>query len=107
MDGRTNHVFCDVDGTLLIWPTLPGSPRPGETPRVNTALVEALRAWQARTGGQLVIWSGGGAKHAEMARELCGLFAICLAKPEVMIDDAEPALLMKKLRAIKPEKFKG
>lgn len=104
MQGRwvTNHVFCDVDGTLLLWPTVPGSPQPGETPTVNVELVEALRAWKRESGGTIVLWSRGGTAHADMARALCAIEAVCIAKPDLMIDDADPMLLKKKLLLVKP-----
>lgn len=105
--GLTNHVFVDVDGTLLIWPTRAGSPGPGEVPKVNQPLVDQLKAWKVKTGGTLVIWTRGGTAHAEMARKLCGLDAICVAKPEVTIDDADAPLLAKKLRIVKPHEFKA
>ena len=101
----TNTIFCDVDGTLLIWPTLAGSPKAGETPTINQRLVNALLAWQQKSGGQLVIWSRTGLDHARMCARLVGLDAICLAKPDMMIDDADAALLVKKFRVVKPEQF--
>lgn len=82
--GETNHLYVDVDGTLLIWPTNPGSPRPGEQPRINVELVECIKRWQSVSGGQLVIWSMGGVKHCEMAAELCGFIGVCIAKPDLI-----------------------
>ena len=102
----TNCVFCDVDGTLLFWPTIPGSPQPGETPKVNTALVDELLRWQRTSGGQLVVWSRGGREHAIRAAELCGLQAVCLAKPDVMVDDADPMRFRKKQLVVTPDTFK-
>lgn len=103
--GETNHIYVDVDGTLLIWPTVPGSPRPGETPRVNKQLVRRLKDYQARYGAQLVIWTMGGTKHAEMARERCGLDgAICIAKPDLAVDDAGDGF-KKKLPVVLPADF--
>lgn len=99
------YIYCDVDGTLLMWPTTPGSPKPGETPTINQPLVDALRAWQAKSGGRLVIWSRTGQAHAEMAGKLIGLDALCLAKPDLMIDDADPFMLKKKLLVVKPGQF--
>lgn len=105
--GETNHLFVDVDGTLLIWPKTPGSAegvvrtnaiaaRAGEPhdtailPKVNKRLVEQLRAWHA-AGGVIVIWTLGGKAWAEMARDFCGLQGlervICMAKPDLAIDD--------------------
>lgn len=102
--GETDHVFVDVDGTLLIWPTNPGAPRPGEVPTVNTRLVAMLKEAQRR-GLKVVIWTMGGQAHAEMARRLCGLEgAICIPKPDIVIDDA-PDFFKKKLPAVKPEFF--
>lgn len=99
--GETNHVFVDVDGTLLIWPTRAGSPLPGETPMVNLPLVAALRRWAA-AGGRIVIWTMGGLAHAEMARQLCGLDAICIPKPDLVVDDGP---LLKKFPVATPTGF--
>lgn len=102
--GETNHVFVDVDGTLLIWPTTPGSPRPGETPAVNADLVRRLKSWQAR-GMRIVIWTMGGVQHAELARDLCGLAgALCIAKPDIAIDDAGDGF-KRKLPVVLPAEF--
>jgi hypothetical protein len=102
--GETGHVFVDVDGTLLIWPTRPGSPRPGETPSVNRPLVDALKRWTA-TGGRVVIWTMGGIAHAEMARELCALdAAVCMAKPDIVVDDGD---VLRKMPFASPAAFVG
>ena len=88
--GETNHLYCDVDGTLLIWPTKPGAPQPGEIPKVNAELVANVKAWHKDSGGVLVIWSMGGPAHAVMARDLCEFGVervICIGKPDLAIDD--------------------
>lgn len=102
---ETNHVFCDVDGTLLIWPTKPGSPRPGEVPQVNRRLVTEIKRWQQRSNGILVIWSRRGLEHARMAMNLCGLDAVCVAKPDIMIDDADPMTFRKATLLCTPQQF--
>lgn len=103
--GETNHVYVDVDGTLLIWPTRPGAPQPGETPRVNSALVDCLKSWQRSSGGRIVVWTMGGCAHAEMAADLCGLESVtCIAKPDLVIDDG-PEFFKRKLPVQSPEEF--
>lgn len=123
--GETNHVFVDVDGTLLVWPTKPGSPHSLELeaarrfargeplsalqaarlPRVNAELVRALKLWQEQTGGTIVIWTMGGRAHAELARTLCWLDgAVCIAKPDLAVDDAGEAF-RKKLPVCLPGDF--
>jgi hypothetical protein len=95
-----------VDGTLLMWPTKAGAPRPGETPTVSTRLADELRRWQKESGGQLVIWTKGGTAHAEMAARLAGIKgAICIAKPDCFIDDASPEKLMRRFSYCSPSSF--
>lgn len=106
--GETNHLFVDVDGTLLVWgaPGRPGAPTssqrhnalaalsgdfhdPELMPTRNERLVEQVKAWH-RSGGTLVIWSMGGPAHADMARRLCGFGeerVLCIGKPDLAIDD--------------------
>lgn len=92
---RYDVLYVDVDGTLLRWPGLkpgrvprPGEPGHGARPTVNAELVAALKEWH-RAGRTLVVWSHGGAEHARMAANLCGLSpAACLPKPRAAIDDA-------------------
>lgn len=117
--GVNDWVYVDVDGTLLLWPTDPGSPLPREVeaarrkayglnlapgteaylPRVNTTLVNELLRWAAKRKGVVAIWSMGGAEHATLARKLCGLdnfsWVICLAKPDMMVDDGARHLMAK------------
>lgn len=104
--GETNHLYVDVDGTLLIWPTVAGSPRSGETPKVNEALVDCIKRWLKVSKGRLVIWSMGGPEHAELAATLCGFdTCICIAKPDLVIDDAAHKLFMPKFPGMLPEAF--
>lgn len=106
-DRATGTIFVDVDGTLLLWPTVAGAPRPGEVPTVNQPLVDAIKRWlYADTARRLVIWTMGGTEHAVMAATICGLpMAICLAKPEFIIDDADAKLFHKKHFATHPDAF--
>lgn len=90
-------VFVDVDGTLLLWPgDKPGRPpRPGDTghgeePTVNEAVVARVRELHAQ-GYQIVLWSSGGAFHAQDASRRCDIRPLVhahVAKPSVIIDDA-------------------
>lgn len=86
-------IYCDVDGTLLIWPNVAGRPGRGaddivnEEPKINVGLVQRLKAWKKETGGTIIIWTGGGKEHAEYARRLTGLDAVCLSKPKYVVDD--------------------
>ena len=105
-----SSICVDVDGTLLIWPTVPGSPRPGETPKVNAALVAALRRWkQANPSRVLVVWTMGGAEHARMAVKVAGIGDLCnfaMAKPVAFIDDAPADLLKRKrVNVVHPDAF--
>jgi hypothetical protein len=138
--GITDHVFVDVDGTLLVWPTKPGGASAGEVeaayrnvnalssrspalviaedrhlvPRVNWDLVEELEAWAARRNGTIVIWTMGGTSHAELAMRCCdwdrGEDAFpkvrCIAKPDVMVDDAKHEKWTARHRVIQPHEFK-
>lgn len=91
---KYESVYVDVDGTLLLWPgRSPGAvPRPaeaghGEPPAVNEPLVDVVKKWH-RDGRTPVVWSQGGAKHARMAADLCGLApGACLRKPAAVVDD--------------------
>ena len=91
---RYDSIFCDVDGTLLIWSgphpgrvPRPGEAHHGEPPMVNTPLVESLRLWQ-EPGRYLAIWTRGGADKAREAAERCGLVADAyLLKPRLAIDN--------------------
>lgn len=101
-------LYVDVDGTLLLWPgdrpgRVPrrGEPHYGEPPAVNTSLVTELKRWH-QPPRTLVIWSHGGAAHAAMAANLCGLSpAACLPKPSCAIDDASEKRL-KQFGVVKP-----
>lgn len=96
---ETDHVYVDVDGTLLSEPNEHG------VYGVNWRLVAKLKKWMA-AGGKVVIWTMGGVHHAEMARGLCGLEgAICVAKPDLMIDDASAKFFWKKHRIVLPDEF--
>lgn len=107
--GETNHLFVDVDGTLLMWPApgRPGAPTDEQRhrliaallagvkewdgmPTINRRLVESVKAWHAASGGTLVIWSMGGTPHAIAARDICDFGServLCIAKPDLAIDD--------------------
>ena len=92
-----NSVFVDVDGCLLIWPgkkrgRIPrkGEPGYGESPTPNLQVIEMIKKHKAK-GRYIVVWSRGGARHARMAVEHCGLgdvVDLCLAKPRTVIDDS-------------------
>ena len=123
--GITDHVFVDVDGTLLIWPTKGGGATGNELsafrtactggqcdarllPKVNVALVSELQEWQRRRNGRIVIWTMGGPDHANMARVFCGLEGdvLCIGKPDLIVDDAGQALIAKKHRVVMPQDFR-
>jgi len=134
--GITDHVCVDVDGTLILWATGPGSCTEAEVaaatrnisaiaerraeeipaedrhlvPRVNWPLVEELKKWANRRDGTIVIWTMGGPKHAELAMMLCGLdmgYRVeCIAKPDLIVDDAGHDKLFARHRAVLPHEFK-
>jgi len=134
--GITDHVYVDVDGTLLLWPTKPGGATGGElaaahrnisaiadqkpedipaadralVPRVNWPLVEQIKAWANRRNGTIVIWTTGGSEHAELAMMLCGLdmgyLVVCVGKPDLIVDDAHHDKLFARIRAVLPHEFK-
>lgn len=119
--GITDHVYVDVDGTLLLWPTKAGSPKPieiealrcvlagGSAPRehlpaVNTRLVVQLTQWYFKRVAAdgvpvLVIWTMGGPPHADMARRWCNfdtrMHIMCVGKPDMMVDDGGARFLPK------------
>lgn len=126
--GLTDHLYVDVDGTLLIWPARGGGATHAETmaarklwrdeplteeerrhlPVINAELVRRINAWQAaRPTGTLVIWSLGGTEHAKMARDLCGFPSgtPCIAKPDLMVDDAAGETFAKKFPMVHPDAF--
>ena len=97
---RTNVIYVDVDGTLLIWP----GPKPGQSqahrgviPPVNEKLITALYAWKLRraSGGlknetMLVVWSRGSMSHIKWAVTLCDIWDIVdlvTRKPDMVVDD--------------------
>ncbi len=92
-----SKVICiNVDGTLIFWQgENPGRvPRKGELgygelPTINKKLIEEIKFFK-RAGSEIVIWSGGGKKHAEWACEFTGITKyvdfIC-SKPYLLIDD--------------------
>lgn len=107
--GITKTVYCDVDGTLLIW----RGPKPGSDTGqgfdVNWPLVSALRVWlQADPANRVVIWIMGGIPHSREAQEACGMNwsqVSCAAKPDLIIDDAKHEKLFARIRAILPHEF--
>ena len=129
--GITDAVYVDVDGTLLLWPTVQGAPSPEELrnardkvlglphtpsmlPRPNARLIAELHRWyvtRIAKGGSpvIVIWSMGGRAHALMAAELCdfprAMHIRCMPKPDCIIDDGGPALLFKKHPVLQPHEF--
>lgn len=129
--GLTDHVFVDVDGTLLLWPTAAGAPAEHEVealneyilgnrvnakhlPRSNVPLVLELTKWydaRKRAGGDpvLVIWSMGGPGHAAAAREYCAfppyMSIFCMGKPDVIVDDATGETLARKHTCVQPDNF--
>lgn len=106
--GKSDHLYVDVDGALLIWPTNPGAPQAGEVPKVNDRLVAEIKSWLLLDNkNSLVIWSMGGAAHADMARRLCGFEnAICIRKPGLAIDDNLFVWGKRKLDVVLPHEFK-
>ena len=126
--GETNHLFVDVDGTLLSWPPpgRPGGPTEEQRknaraylrseafeaawlPKVDTVLVENVRQWHKASGGTLVIWSMGGAEHAAMARDFCGLpllRVVCIGKPDLAVDDNPLVWSKHRLDVVGPGEFR-
>lgn len=128
--GITDAVYVDVDGTLLLWPTVQGSPRPEEVrnaqdkvlgrphtpvmlPTINRRLVAELHRWyisRAAHGGKplIVIWSMGGHDHAQLAADLCdfpkAMRVCCMPKPDMMVDDGA-AIFFKKHPVTLPDLF--
>lgn len=94
---KDNVLYVDVDGTLLLWPgddpgsvPRPGEPGHGQAPTINTAVVMLINARHS-AGWQIIVWSNGGARHAELAAKHAGVFNLChacLAKPRAMVDNA-------------------
>ena len=81
----TPTVYVDVDGTLLLWRERYGK----GVPLINEPLVNSLRH-QHEGGTMIYLWSRGGAKHAEMAADFCGIKRIVagyMHKPQMMVDD--------------------
>ena len=84
-------VFCDCDGTLVLWGDEDhGIPHDG-FPEPNKNLIRALRAWKSLNEFKtLVVWSGEGADHAQWVVQFCQInditdFVLC--KPQIILDD--------------------
>lgn len=125
--GETNHLYVDVDGTLLVWPKPgnPGGPTDAQKanawaylrgeahdaavlPTINAQLVSRIKDWHARSGGNLMIWSMGGSYHSELARRFCGLEherVFCLAKPDLAVDDNPLVWSKRRLDVVGPNDF--
>lgn len=84
--GLTDHVFVDVDGTLLDWRGAVCGTWEAK-PTINQRLVAELKKWKEKRGGTLVVWSTGGPSHAKRAADYCGLDALCIGKPDIAVDD--------------------
>ena len=72
-----NHIFVDVDGTLLI-DSLP-----------NTDLIEWIKEHKKK-GFDFTLWSARGADHALNVAQCIGvdkLFDRIISKPAIVIDD--------------------
>lgn len=105
--GITDHLYVDVDDTLFM-----GN---GSGP-VNWPLVEEIKKWYSQreaAGAEpcIVIWTMGGAAHAEEAMMKCdldmGFRVVCIAKPDLMVDNGGHQWFYNKFRVVLPEAFKA
>lgn len=101
--GLTDTIYVDVDGTLLGWPLGVNN----SEPIINQRLVSELLKWRERRNGTLVVWTTGGKKHAEMAAAKCfpgDESIVCMAKPDLIVDDCGQ-ILGTTIRVALPEEF--
>ena len=91
---NSNTVYCDIDGTLIIWPGGKGgstkiAKREKLSPKINNIVVDILKSEKSK-GSTIILWSAGGKEHCKWSAEFCGITNIVdvyLRKPNIFIDD--------------------
>ena len=93
-------IYIDIDGTLTLEPKRPwGSPIEA---RIET--VQRLIA----NGKPVVIWSGGGTTYAGLFAYRYGLSgAVCIGKPEKIVDNCPTIRPVRRMPILTPEQFFG
>ena len=91
-------IFIDIDGTLT---TVPGQ-KWGPVLPERIAILQALIA----SGREVVLWSGGGSDYARAFAAKHDLTpAVCIGKPDIIVDDNPTMRPLKRMKIIAPEVF--
>jgi ribonucleotide monophosphatase NagD (HAD superfamily) len=78
-NGGRLPIFVDIDGTLTDFGQQGGNPLPERIGKINRLI---------RKGIEVIVWSGGGTEYAKEFAEKNGIIgAVCIGKPEIMVDD--------------------